>query len=163
MTLPLFFASENGGIFRPHGLVIQSRTGTLAVAVPNRGFEAQSEDHIELRDVPLLGGLFRKRLDPSDARKGDLLGPVSRVGNDLYINASGWPGSLSNLPVTVTTWTPRYGTISYRLGRQAYAPVSRSNIAGPEIGAAYLLDGQLVIASNGADVPSINDLVRGNF
>jgi len=160
VSLPLLFASANGGTFRPKGLVIETRSGSYSVAFPNRGFDARSDDRAALSGLPLIGGLFRPGLTPSNAER---LGEVWRSGDMLYVKAQDWPGELVNAPVTLATWTPRFGRISYRLGRQDYRLTGSKTVAGAILGTALLVNGQVVIASNGSDIPSLNDVVRGTF
>lgn len=161
--IPVKFSSANGGTFRPDRLIIQTQTGTLMTQLPRTSDHVRSEDRIDLSGAPLLGGLFQDRLAPSDARKGDVIGDVRRVGDALVINATGWPQGLHGLPVTLSTWTPRRGEVSYQLGRLSYVPGGDQGGVGHVLGFAAIVRGQLVIASNTYSAPGIADLFRQNF
>lgn len=158
--IPVQFASANGGTFRPDRLVIQTQSGTLLTELPRTSDNVRSEDRIGLSEVPLVSGLFQDRLAVSDARKGQIIGEVRRVGDTLVIDAATWPQSLQGLPVTLSTWTPRRGEVSYRLGRLPYVQGADAGGAGQVIGFAALIGGQLVIASNTYSAPGIADLFK---
>ena len=158
--IPVKFASTNGGTFRPDRLIIRIQGGTLLTQLPRTSDDVRSEDRIGLSDVPLIGGVFQGRLAVSDARKGDIIGDVRRVGDSLVVDASGWPQSLQGLPVTLSTRTPRRGEVSYRLGRLRYTQGVNAGGAGQIVGFAALVGGQLVIASNTYSAPGIADLFK---
>lgn len=158
--IPVKFASANGGTFRPDRLIIQTQTGTLLTQLPRTSDDVRSEDRIGLSEVPLIGGVFAGRLAVSDARKGDVIGEVRRIGDALVVDATGWPQSLKGLPVALSTRTPRRGEVSYRLGRLSYVQGVDAGGAGQVIGFAALVGGQLVIASNTYSAPGIADLFK---
>ena len=160
-AVPLRFLAANGGTFQPRAIIVATQGQAISARLPRSSGSVRSEDRVDLRSIPYAGKLFSKRLMPSDASQGELIGDVQRMGDALFINAASWSGALDTAPVALTTWTPRHGTISYRLGRLSYNQTAGNAVAGPVLGAAYLVDGQLVIASNGVDRPSIHDLVSG--
>ena len=160
-AVPLRFLAANGGTFQPRAIVLATQGSAITARLPRTSGRVRSEDRVDLRSIPYAGRLFSKRLMPSDARQGELIGDVQRVGDTLYVNAANWSGALDGTPVSLATWTPRHGTISYRLGLLDYGQASGPTRPGPILGAAYLIDGQLVIASNGVDRPSVYDLVSG--
>jgi len=123
----------------------------------------RSEDRIDLSGAPLLGGLFQDRLASSDARKGEVIGDVRRVGDALVIDATAWPQGLQGLPVTLSTRTPRRGEVSFGLGRLNYSAGADVGGAGQVVGFAALVGGRLVIASNTYSAPGLADLLRRNF
>lgn len=157
--VPVKFASTNGGSFRPRALVVITQSGAVIAALPATSNDARSEDRVDLSSAPLLGGVFRGRLAPSDARAGERIGDVRRVGDALVVDASAWPQELQGLPVTLTTRVPGDGAISYRMGRLDYGQTAPQGGGGTVLGFAALVDGQLVIASNGANIPGLSDLL----
>lgn len=157
---PLRFQSANGGSFRPRALVIQTGAGASVARLPATSDDARSEDRVDLSGTALIGGLFQERLAADDARAGDLVGPVYRSGDTLIVDAGGWAGQVTGLPVTFATHTPQTGPVSYRLGRLSFAPAQAPGNGGP-IGQAYVLNGQLVIASPGNGAPGLDKLFGG--
>ena len=156
--IPLQFASTDGGTFRPRALTMLTASGVLSAALPATSDDVRSEERIDFSDSPLVGGLFQRRLAPSDARKGDMIGDVRRIGDALVIDAANWPDGLQGLPVVLSTWTPSRGEISYRLGRLSYGAAVEPVGGGHVIGFAALVDGQLVIASRAEGAPGLGEL-----
>lgn len=158
--VPLRFQSEKGGAFRPRALVVQTANGAQVARLPAVSNDARPEDRVDLSGAPLIGALFQGRLAPADARRGDAVGPVVRVGDTLVVQATGWPGDLTGLPVTLATHTPRTGSVSYRLGRMTFAPGGVGG-GGIPIGQAFVVNGALVIASPGNGAPTLEGLFTG--
>ena len=163
---PLRFRAENGGAFRPRALIIQTGAGSLRAILPEASNNARSENRVDLSGTPVLGPLFRGTLSTDNARQGQRVGEVYRAPGDyLVLIADGAGRDLSSYPLTLTTNLPRIGAVSYPLGRLRYgasgAPVSR----GMPVGEAWLIDGQLVLASRGGEpaYPSVEALFRDIF
>lgn len=158
---PVRFLAENGGAFRPDRLVIAAPDGVLVADLPRATNNARSEDRIDLSRVPRLGALFRDRLAPGDARAGALIGPVYRQGTALYLRTDQNVDTLTSRTMVLTSRLPRDGTVSFRFRQMRYSPTDPVSAPGPQIGRAYLLKGQLVIASNAVgEPPSLLDLLR---
>ncbi|MEM6620870.1 MAG: hypothetical protein AAF674_01485 [Pseudomonadota bacterium] len=161
---PLRFRNADGGAFRPVELVLVTDRGTFGAILPENA-EIQDEDRVDLSGLPVVGGVFKGTTAPSDARDGLLIGPVERIGDMLVIRAAGFPDGLERAPVTLSTSVPRFGLISYPLGRLNYRPVVIPAVVGQPLGQAHLLDGQLVVASDGGEpaYPSVDALVKDLF
>lgn len=157
------FASADGGSFRPRALIIHTASGAVSAQLPATSDDVASENRVDLSETGLIGGLFRGRLAPSDARRGQIVGQVIRSGDDLHVEATGWPGRLGDFPVAFSTRMRSYGLVSYRLGRLGYRAVSVPVPRGRVIGSAHIVRGKLVIASTEQDPPSLGDLIRSNF
>ena len=147
---PLRFRDANGGAFRPSALIILSAAGTQIAPLPSTTNSARSEDRVDLSEIPLIGGLFGETLSTDDAREGRPVGKLQRVGDTLVLDARGSGISVTSLPVVMATNLPRHGAVSYRLGRLNYRPGGAGGV-GPVLGAAYEVDGKLVLASTGGE------------
>ena len=164
---PLRFRADNGGAFRPRALLIQTGTGTVRATLPEASDDARSEDRVDLSTTPLVGPLFQGTLSTENARQGQRVGALYHVPGDylLVIADGGAAQNLTNYPVALTTNLPSTGAVSYRLGRLQYggsgAPVNR----GTQVGEAWLVGGQLVLASRGGEAayPSIEALINDIF
>lgn len=151
---PVSFLSERGGRFEPESLIIVTQAGAWRADLPHRAREVRQGDHVDLSGVPLIGPFFRERLAPQDAeRHGFPVGPVSRVGDTLVLDARGHATSLTNLGVSLTSRLPRLGTVAFDLGRPAYREAQVIPGPGARVGEAYLLDGRLVLAADGTRPP----------
>lgn len=147
---PLRFRDANGGAFWPSDLVILTSAGAQAAVLPRTSSGVRSEDRVDLSETPLIGAIFRETLSTGDAREGQLVGPVLQSGNRLVVDARSSASEVTNLPVILATNLPRLGAVSYRIGTLPYVPAGNA-AGGVEIGAAYLVDGRLVLASSGGE------------
>lgn len=153
-AFPVSFRSERGGRFQPDRLVVLTRTGSWSAALPAKARRVRQADHLDLTGLPVIGGVFRPRLAPMDAeRQGLPLGTVTRTGDTLVLDARGHAVSLTNLPVVLTSEMPRVGTLSFELGTPAFRPGPAPGAAGARVGAAWLVDGRLVLAGDGQRPP----------
>jgi hypothetical protein len=166
---PLRFRAENGGAFRPRAVVIAGAGGALAARLPGAA-NAMSENRVDLSNTPALGPLFRPTLDVASVREGALVGPVYRVGDTLVIDAGvidagAASAGIANRRVAISTNIPRYGAVSYQLGRLDWAPVAAPAVAGEPIGSAHIVGRTLVLASRGGEPawPSVEALFRDLF
>lgn len=162
---PLRFRDQAGGAFQPRALVLRGPAGALAAELPSGARSARSENRVDLSGAPLVGRLFAKTLDVASVRQGPLVGPVYRVGDMLVVDASQAPADLAQLHVALSTNLPRVGAVSYRLGRLGWAPVGAAAPAGAPIGSAHLVDGALVLASQGGEPawPSVEAMFQDLF
>jgi hypothetical protein len=162
---PLRYTDARGNVFRPRSLVIVAATSTLAAPLPASTSYAASEEHLDLSASPLIGQYFRRRLAPGDAaREGTPVGRVYRLGGALVLDARQFTEPLGGRAVVLTANFPRDGAVSYRLGPLRFAPSAPPAGDGVPAGAAYLLDGLLVLAGEGRG-PLITDwgkLLRGD-
>ena len=163
---PLRFRADNGGAFRPRALLIQTGAGTVRAILPEASDDARSEDRMDVSSVPLAGPLFRGTLSTDDARQGQRVGALYHAPGDyLVLIAEGASVDLTGYPVALSTNLPTTGAVSYRLGRLRYSgsgtPVNR----GTQVGEAWLVGGQLVLASRGGEAayPSVEALFRDIF
>ena len=163
---PLRFRADNGGAFRPRALLIQTGAGTVRAILPEASDDARSEDRVDLSSTPLVGPLFRGTLSTDNARQGQRIGALYHAPGDyLLVVVDGAAQNLTGYPVALTTNLPSTGAVSYRLGRLSYgasgAPVNR----GTRVGEAWLVGGQLVLASRGGEpaYPSIEALINDIF
>ncbi len=161
---PLRFRTESGGAFRPRAIIVTGASSAIAAKLP-RAADAQSEDRVDLHGAPLVGPLFRGTLDVATVRQGALVGPVYRVGDTLVVDAGAAPAGLQSRPVTIATNIPRYGAVSYALGLLHWTPVTRPTDAGVRVGTAHLVNGALVLASEGGEpaYPSVEALFHDLF
>ena len=166
---PLRFRAENGGAFRPRTVVVAGAGGALAARLPGAA-NAMSENRVDLSNAPVLGPLFRPTLDVASVREGALVGPVYRVGDTLVIDAGtihagAAPSEVVNRRVAISTNIPRYGAVSYQLGRLDWAPAAPPALAGEPIGSAHIVGQTLVLASRGGEPawPSVEALFRDLF
>ena len=166
---PLRFRDAGGGAFRPRALVLFGSSGSVAAALPSGARSALSENRVDLSAAPLVGPLFRETLDVASVREGPLVGPVYRVADTLVIDATQAPpavaGDLSHRHVVLSTNLPRVGAVSYRLGRLGWTAAGAPAPAGAPIGSAHLVDGALVLASQGGEPawPSVEAMFRDLF
>jgi hypothetical protein len=161
---PLRFRAENGGAFRPRAVVVAGAGGALAARLPGAA-NAMSENRVDLSNAPVLGPLFRSTLDVASVREGALVGPVYRVGDTLVVDAGAAPAEVVNRRVAISTNIPRYGAVSYQLGRLDWAPAAPPAVAGEPIGSAHIVGRTLVLASRGGEPgwPSVEALFRDLF
>ena len=161
---PLRFRAENGGAFRPRAVIVTGAGGALAARLP-RAADALSENRVDLSGAPVLGPLFRGTLDVASVREGALVGPVYRVADTLVVDAGAAPVGLQSRPVAIATNIPRYGAISYGLGLLDWRPVTPPAIAGAQVGTAHVVNGALVLASQGGEPawPSLDAMFRDLF
>lgn len=161
---PLLFRAANGGAFRPHAVVVMGAGAATAARLPEAA-DAAPEDRMDLSGVPVLGPLFRPTLDVASAREGTPVGPVYRVGDRLVIDVRTGAADATGRPVAIATNVPRYGAISYRLGRLDWQPTAAPAITGEPIGSAHILGGTLVLASQGGEPawPSLEALLEDLF
>lgn len=165
---PLRFRAENGGAFRPEAVIVTGAGGALAAKLP-RAADALSENRVDLSGAPVLGPLFRGTLDVASVREGALVGPVYRVGDTLVVDATAGavagPAGLQSRPVAIATNIPRYGAISYGLGLLDWRPVTPPAIVGAQVGTAHVVNGALVLASQGGEPawPSLDAMFRDLF
>ena len=162
---PLRFRDASGGAFRPRTLILSGPAGALAAELPSGARSALSENRVDLSAAPLVGPLFRPTLDVASVREGPLVGPVYRVGDTLVVHATEAPADLARLRVVLSTNVPRVGAVSYRLGRLGWSPVGAAGPAGAPIGSAHLVDGALVLASQGGEPawPSVEAMFQDLF
>jgi hypothetical protein len=123
---------------------------------------------VDLSSSPLVGQLFRETLDVASVREALLVGPVYRVADTLVVDATGAPGQaheLARRQVALSTNVPRIGAVSYHLGRLDWMPATAPAPAGAPIGSAHLVDGALVLASQGGEPawPSVEAMFRDLF
>lgn len=161
---PLRFRDERGGAFRPRALIVTGAGGAMAAKLPGAA-DARSENRVDLSGSPLLGPLFRETLDVASAREGALVGPVYRVGDALVVDATVAPSDLAGRPVVLSTNVPRYGAISFPLGRLDWQHVTRPTAERMPLGSAHIVDGRLVLASRGGEPawPSVEAIFRDLF
>jgi len=154
---PLRFTDAAENVFRPRQLVVVTPSGTYAARLPSTAPDARSEERLDFSGTPLIGHLFRRRLAPHDAaREGMPVGPVSRFGDTLVVNAGQTSISPGSLRIVLTANFPRDGAVSFRLGQLRFNPAEAPSGAGHDAGAAYLLDGTMVLAGPGFG-PRITD------
>ncbi len=157
---PLRFTDLAGNVYHPEWLVLLTPAGALAAPLPDTSDDARSEERIDLSGLPLIGDLFYRRLAAGDAAlQGMLLGPLSRFGVTLVLDARTSGASLTGRDVVLTANFPGEGAISYRLGRLRFAPAERPPGTGVKVGAGYLVRGALVLAGEGRE-PLIDDWRR---
>lgn len=157
---PVRFTDAAGHVFRPGRLVILTPQGARAASLPATTDQARSEEHVDLSGLPLIGHLFRDRLAPGDApRRGVAVGPVTRVGDTLVLDARRSAVALAPRDLVLTVNLPRHGAVSYRLGRPVFAPAQAPAEAGRPAGTAWLVDGVLVLAGPGYE-PAVDGLER---
>jgi hypothetical protein len=147
---PIRFRDANGGAFRPSDLVIINTAGAVLAMMPRTSSNVRSEDRVDLSETPLIGAIFQETLSTGDAREGQLIGPVLRSGDRLVVDARSSGFEVIDLPVVLATNLQRFGAVSYRIGVLRYTP-STIVPGGERIGAAYLVDGRLVLASTGGE------------
>jgi hypothetical protein len=166
---PLRFRDAHGGAFRPRALIVRGPSGAFAAELPSGARSAVSENRVDLSGVPLVGPLFRETLDVASVREGALVGPVYRVGDTLVVDAgqasAGQLADFGRRHVALSTNLPRIGAVSYRLGRLGWTPVGVPTPAGAPIGTAHLVNGALVLVSQGGEPawPSIEALFQDLF
>lgn len=154
---PLRFTDANENVFRPRRLVVVSPSGTYAAALPSSARESRFEGRLDLSGLPLVGGLFRPRLAPQDAsREGAPVGPVTRFGDTLVVDTGATAVTLSSLRIVLTANFPRDGAVSHWLGFLQFAPAEAPAGSGRDAGAAYIVDGTMVLAGPGFE-PRITD------
>lgn len=161
----LRFRSADGGSFRPRTLMVLLPGSVMRAALPETA-PARDENRLNISETPLVGKLFPSTLAPRNAREGQLIGPVFRRGDGLVLDAREGAGAdgLSSRPLVLTSHLPRLGTISYAVGGVTYTQSGGAvGIDGAPIGAAYLLDGRLVLAGEGGgpEWPSVESLFNG--
>jgi hypothetical protein len=166
---PLRFRDAEGGAFRPRGLILIGPFGALAAEMPSGARTTRSEDRVDLSSTPLVGQLFRETLDVASVREGSLVGPVYRVADTLVVDATRTAPEeapeLARRHVALSTNVPRIGAVSYHLGRLGWTPVAAPAPEGVPIGSAHLVDGALVLASQGGEPawPSVEAMFRDLF
>ena len=166
---PLRFRDAHGGAFRPRALIVSGPSGALAAELPSGARSAVSENRVDLSGTPLVGPLFRETLDVASVREAPLVGPVYRVGDTLVVDATqaaaGDPAALARRHVALSTNLPRIGAVSYRLGPLVWSATGDAEPAGTPIGSAHLVDGVLVLASQGGEPawPSIEAMFQDLF
>ncbi len=154
---PLRFTDAAENVFRPRQLVVVTPSGTVAARLPSTAPDARSEERLDLSGTPLIGNLFRRRLAPHDAaREGTPVGPVTRFGDTLVVNAGQTAISPGSLRIVLTANFPRDGAVSFRLGQLRFNPAEAPAGTGRDAGSAYLLDGTMVLAGPGYG-PRITD------
>lgn len=152
----LRFTDAAGHVFRPERLVILGPAGARAAPLPATS-DARSEEHVDLSGLPLIGHLFRDRLAPGDARRaGTYVGPLTRQGATLVLDAGAAAASLEGRRLVLTANFPRDGAVSYRLGPRRFAAAAPPAGPGRPAGGAWLVGEILVLAGPGRD-PLIDD------
>lgn len=161
---PLRFRDERGGAFRPRALIVRGAGGAMAAKLPGAA-TAENENRVDFSGTPVIGPLFGETLDVASAREGALVGPVYRVGDTLVVDASAASAEVVNRSVALTTNIPRYGAVSYRVGRLNWTPVTPPTGVGTLLGSAHLVDGALVVASRGGEPawPSLEAMFKDLF
>lgn len=164
-AVALRFRSEIGGAFRPRSLTIRQGEQTVSSRLPAEVGSARLEDRMNLSSVPLAGKFFRGTLSTADARAGTFVGPLYRTAGDGMLIVAKTDSPVTGSPIAMTTNIPGRGAISYQLGRLGFAPAGAAPSPGAEIGAAWILDGVLVLASTGGEAayPSIGALFEDLF
>lgn len=161
----LLFRSANGGAFQPRTLTLITTAGLRSVSLPAAVDTVRNEDRIDLSGTQIVGDLFEPTLSTDQARAGVRVGPVFQSpSSGLVVDATGWDGNLTGLPLTLTTNIPSRGAVSYPLGLQRWG-AGRSGAKGTEIGDAWIVNGQMVIASRGGEAayPSVGALLESIF
>jgi hypothetical protein len=149
---PLRFTDAAGNVFRPRSLIVMTDAGAARARLPAAVDDIRSEAHVDLSGTPLFGHLFKRRLAPGDAaREGQPVGPLSRIGDALVLDARGGALPLGALRLVMTANFPRDGAVSYHLGRLNFTPAAPPEGVGRPAGAAYRLDGTLVLAGAGRE------------
>jgi hypothetical protein len=157
---PLRFTDLAGKVYRPEWLVLLTPAGALAAPLPDASNDARSEERIDLSGLPLIGDLFYHRIAPGDAAlRGELVGPLYRIGATLILDAAGSTAALADRDVVLTANIPLHGAISYRLGRLRFGPAEAPSGMTTRAGAGYLVAGALVLAGEGRG-PLIDDWQR---
>lgn len=147
---PVRFTDAAGLVFQPDRLVVLGRHGVRAARLPAATLHARSEEHVNLSGVPLIGQLFRGRLAPGDAkRRGVRVGPLTRVGDTLVLDARHSPVPLAHRALVLTANFPRTGAVSYRLGVPDFTPARAPSGTGHPAGTAWLVGRTLVLAGAG--------------
>ncbi|MEM1298638.1 MAG: hypothetical protein AAGH68_05100 [Pseudomonadota bacterium] len=163
---PLRFRDASGGAFQPTELVVVVPGGALRAPLPEAVSTARNEDRIDLSGTPVIGGVFQETLSPGDARDGEAVGPVYRRGSRLIVDTEGASPEFGGSSVVLTSDLPRLGSVSYTLGPLDFRNGGGVLSTGEEpIGQAYMLDGRLVIASEGGGPAwgSVSDMLQGWF
>ncbi len=154
---PLRYTDINENVFRPRRLVIVTPSGIYAATLPANARESRFEDRLDLSGLPLVGGLFRPRLAPQDAtREGMRLGPVTRFGDTIVVDAGATAVTPGNLRIVLTANFPRDGAVSHWLGTLQFAPAAAPAGAARAAGSAYIVDDTMVLAGPGFE-PRITD------
>lgn len=161
---PLRFRAADGGAFRPRAVVVTGTGQAMSARLPGAA-DIRSEDRVDLSGTPVLGPLFRETLDVGSVRRGALVGPVYRAGDTLVIDAGAALAGLPDRRVAIATNLPRYGAVSYQLGRLKWSPAAAPLPAGEPIGSAHLIGNTLVLASQGGEPawPSLEAFFRDAF
>lgn len=156
---PVRFTDAAGHVFQPERLVIVTPHGAQAAPLPATTRSTRSEEHLDLSGLPLIGHVFRRRLAPGDARqRGVQVGPLSRMGESLVLDARESPVAIDSREIILTANFPRDGAVSYRLGALRFAPVSEpGEVVGRPAGTAWLVGEVLVLAGPGYG-PGIENL-----
>ncbi len=163
---PLRFTDASENVFRPRQLVVVTPSGAVSARLPATAPDTRSENRLDLSGTPIIGGLFRNRLAPNDAsREGIPLGPITRFGDTLVVDARGTTVSPGSLDVILTANFPRDGAVSYRLGRLTFTPAESPSGNGRDAGAAYQVGSTLVLAGPGwgTAITDWNAFFRDNF
>ena len=161
----VLFRNANGGTFVPDRLVVIGAESTLGAPLPGTPRHIRNEDRIDISEIPVLGKLFQSGLSPQDARaKGAFVGTLHRDGKTLVLDARTVETDLTAYPVTLTSWLKQVGAVSFDLGPLSYSD-GRAAAEDEPIGAAFLVDGRLVLASEGGEpgAPSIEALFESLF
>lgn len=155
---PVRFTDAAGHVFRPERLMILSPDGARTAKLPATTNRARSEERLDLSGLPLIGHVFRDRLAPGDTRRrGVLVGPLSRVGDTLVLDARESPVAIEPRQVVLTANFPRDGAVSFRLKGLRFSPVAPITGMGRSAGTAWLVGDTLVLAGAGYG-PAIQDL-----
>lgn len=158
-AFPLSFRSERGGRFQPDRIVLLTAEGSRWAVLPSH-VRTRSADHLDLSGMPGFGQFFQQRIAPQDAeRKGTPVGVVSRIGDTLVVDARATGVPVADRPLVLATDLPRFGGVTFEVGLPRWQPGQPPGAAGPRVGSAWLLDGRLVLASDGGR-PLITDWSR---
>ncbi len=166
---PLRFRDAAGGAFRPRALIVSGPSGASAADLPSGARSVRSEDRVDLSSTPIIGQVFRETLDVASVREAPLVGPVYRVGDTLIVDATQAPpeqaSGLARGHVALSTNVPRVGAVSYHVDRLAWRPVPAPALPSAPLGSAHLVDGTLVLASQGGEPawPSLEAMFRDLF
>lgn len=162
---PPLFRDARGGAFRPRDVIVVGPRSAMAARVSQNPRRTRSENRLDLSGVPLVGSLFRGTLDVASVRRAPLVGRVYRVGDALVVETARVPSELAGRRVALATNVPRYGAVSFELGRLDWQPTTPPTGHRVEIGSAHLVGGDLVLASQGGEpaFPSVRSLFGDLF
>ncbi|MBY8975524.1 hypothetical protein KHP62_06890 [Rhodobacteraceae bacterium NNCM2] len=154
---PIRFMEPGGTVLQIDRIYAAMPEGSLGAPIPTSAQYPIDQDKLDLGFVPLVGGLFGRRIAPGDAaRDGAYIAPVYLDGSALVMDLSDADPGVLMRPVSVATMLRRGGPVRYDIGLPTYQKIAHPATTGEPIGHLYTLAGRLVIASEG-DLPALSD------